>query len=396
MSLAVEHSQTRRRSALLSYGFRPFFLAAGIWAAVALGIWIVILRTGETLPSRFDPLAWHIHEMLFGFVMAAIAGFLLTAIPNWTGRQPVNGAWLGSLVGLWLLGRIACLFSQWLPAWLAISADLAFPVALVTVVAREIIGAKNRRNMPMIMPVTVLGIANLLMHLEVNGVNIPAGLGWRLGLSAILVLVSVIGGRIIPSFTRNWLVAHQVKVPPASHSPIDSLALGTLHAGLFGWAFLPTAWPVGVLLILGSLTNLWRLVRWHGAKATAEPLLLILHIGYAWLCVGAALLGMSILNPAILASAGIHAMTVGAVGTMILAVMTRATRGHTGRPLTSDPATNLIYGCVLAAALVRLAAAVATSGTMSLLTVSAVLWIVAFVLFVARYGVMLLRLPDEC
>ena len=151
---------------MLTQGFRPFFLAAGLWAAAALAVWITMFTTGMALPSRFDPLSWHIHEMLFGFVMAAVAGFLLTAIPNWTRRLPVSGLPLAALAGLWLLGRIACLTSQWFPASIAIAADLAFPVALAAVVAREIIAAKNRRNMPMIMPVVALGIANLLMHLE--------------------------------------------------------------------------------------------------------------------------------------------------------------------------------------------------------------------------------------
>lgn len=394
MNLAAEEARVRHEPAVLTCGFRPFFLAAALWAAAAVAIWIVVLQTGLALPSRFDPLAWHIHEMLFGFVMAAVAGFLLTAIPNWTGRHAVSGASLGFLAGLWLVGRVACLISQMLPLWLVIASDLAFPVALLAIVAREIIAAKNRRNMPMIMPIAVLGIANLLMHLEAAGVAIPTGLGWRLGLAAVLALVSVIGGRIIPSFTRNWLAARQVKDLPAPHGPADRLALGSLHAGLFGWAFLPTASPVGVLLILGAIFNLWRLMRWQGTRTAAEPLLLILHVGYGWLCVGAVVLGLSILTSAVPASAGIHALTVGAIGTMILAVMTRVTRGHTGRQLTSDPATNVLYGCVIAAALTRIAAAFATVWSMPLLIASGCFWIAAFILFITRYSPMLLQPRD--
>jgi uncharacterized protein involved in response to NO len=389
MSLAAGHAQRSQQPALLTQGFRPFFLAAGLWAAAALALWIVMLETGMTLPSRFDALTWHIHEMLFGFVMAAVAGFLLTAIPNWTRRLPVSGVPLGNLAGLWLIGRFACMTSAWYPAWIGIAADLGFPLALAAVVAREIIAAKDRRNMAMILPVVVLGVANLLMHLEANGLGIPAGLGWRLALAAILVLVSVIGGRIIPGFTRNWLSLRKVAELPAKHGLADRLALGSLHAGLFGWAFFPAQPITGALLILAALFNLWRLSRWQGARTMAEPLLLILHAGYGWLAVGAGLLGASMLTSSVPQTAGVHAMTVGAIGTMILAVMTRATRGHTGRPLSADRMTRLLYVCALSAAVLRIAAAFAGPWTMPLLIAAAAFWIAAFVLFLVRYAPML-------
>jgi uncharacterized protein involved in response to NO len=203
MSTATQPPRTRRMPAILTQGFRPFFLVAGTWAIVALAIWIVMLTTGESLPSRFDPLDWHIHEMLFGFVMAAISGFLLTAIPNWTKRLPVRGFPLGVLVGLWLLGRLVCLTSLLVPSWLAVVADLSFPVVLVAVAGREIVAGRNWRSLPMVVPVTVLAIANLLMHLEANGFDRLDGMGWRLGLAAVLILISVVAGRIVPSFTRN-------------------------------------------------------------------------------------------------------------------------------------------------------------------------------------------------
>ena len=262
------------------------FSPPGLWSAVALALWIVMFVTGTAVPSRFDPLTWHIHEMLFGFVMAAIAGFLLTAIPNWTDRLPVSGGPLALLAGLWLLGRIACLVSALVPAWIAVAADLAFPVALVGVVAREIVAGRNWRNLPMVAPVSVLGIANLLMHLEADGVAVPSGLGWRLGLAAVIVLISVVAGRIVPSFTRNWLAKRPGSDLPAGHGWIDRVALGILHAGLIGWAFLPEFRPVGLLLLLGAALNLWRLLRWRGIATTAEPLLLVLHVGYAWLVLG--------------------------------------------------------------------------------------------------------------
>ena len=325
----------------LTLGLRPFFLAAGLWALAAIALWIVMITVGIQLPSRFDPLAWHIHEMLFGFVMASIAGFLMTAIPNWIGRPPVNGALLAVLAGLWLLGRIVCLISCFTRVWLAVVADLSFPALLVAIVAREIVAGRNWRNLPIVAPVAVLGIANLLMHLESDGVAVPAGLGWRLGLSAVIVLISVVGGRIIPSFTRNWLAKRGDHDLPVVHRWIDRAALSTLHTGLFGWAFFPHFRAVGVILLLGAAFNLWRLLRWRGAATFTEPLLFVLHVGYAWLALGAGLLGLSLLDADLPQSAAIHALTVGAIGTMVLAVMTRATRGHTGRALLADRETVL-------------------------------------------------------
>jgi uncharacterized protein involved in response to NO len=384
------HSSDHALPAFLSQGFRPFFLAAGLWSAAALAVWIVMFATGTTVPSRFDPLAWHIHEMLFGFVMAAIAGFLLTAIPNWTGRLPVSGSPLALLAGLWLLGRVACLISALVPPWIAITADLSFPVALIGVAAREIVVGRNWRNLPMVAPVSVLGIANLLMHLEADGVAVPSGLGWRLGLAAVIVLISVMAGRIVPSFTRNWLAKRPGSDLPAGHGWIDRVALGILHAGLVGWAFLPEFRPVGLLLLLGAATNLLRLLRWRGIATTAEPLLLVLHVGYAWLVLGVALLGLAVLGADVPFSAAIHALTAGAIGTMILAVMTRATRGHSGRDLSADRVTVLIYGLVSLAAITRIAAAFGVAWTMPLLIISGCLWISAFAGFVLAYGPMLI------
>lgn len=395
MSIAANGVVRRSAPAFLSFGFRPFFLAAALWAAAALAIWIVMLTTGTSLPSRFDPLAWHIHEMLFGFVMAAIAGFLLTAIPNWTRRLPVTGVTLGLLAGSWLLGRLACLVSALLPAWLAIAADLAFPAFLVSVVARELVAGRNWRNLPMIAPITVLGVANLLTHVEAEDAPVRPGLGWHLALAAILILISVVAGRIVPSFTRNWLAQRGDRDLPAKPGWIDRAALGTLHAGLLGWAFVPAFQPVGWLLLLAAIMNGWRVLRWRGVATRAEPLLLILHVGYGWLVLGVGLLGLATARAAVPESAAIHALTVGAFGTMILAVMTRATRGHTGRALAADGATASIYVLVTLAATTRVVAALVAALSMPLLIASAALWITAFGLFLLRYGLILLRMRRQ-
>ena len=394
MTTVVHRVPARSTPAVLTQGFRPFFLVAGFWSIAALAIWIVVLATGSSLPSRFDPLAWHVHEMIFGFVMAAIAGFLLTAIPNWTRRLPISGLPLALLVGLWLLGRLICLISALIPFWLAAVADLSFPVVLVAIAAREIIAGRNWPNLPMVLPVTVLGIANLLMHLEADGFAVSAGLGWRLGLAAVIILISVVAGRIVPSFTRNWLAKRGASELPSVHGRLDRVALGILHFGLLGWAFDPEARFVGPMLLVGAALNFWRMLRWRGGATSAEPLLMVLHIGYGWLVLGVALLGLTTSGFDVPLSAAIHTLTAGAIGTMVLAVMTRTTLGHTGRTLSADRITGLIYLLVGLAAVVRVAAAFEADWSMPLLIASAGFWIAGYAIFLLCYGPFLL-LPRD-
>jgi len=375
---------------LFTQGFRPFFLAAASWAAIALALWMAMLYAGFPLPSRFAPIDWHIHEMLFGFVMAAVAGFLLTAIPNWTGRLPVKGMPLILLASWWLAGRVACLISAWLPFWLAAAADLAFTGCLLAVAAREIVAAKHWRGLPMTAPVAVLGAANLLMHLEAGPFPDLSGLGWRLGLVATLILISVIGGRIIPSFTRNWQMKRGDSDLPATAGTVDKVALGTLHPAMLAWAFLPESRIVGALLIAAGLIHFVRLARWNGWRTCEEPLLLILHVGYGWMAAGVILLGLQDWTAAISMPGAIHALTAGSIGVMIAAVMTRASRGHTGNPLTADSWTVAIYALVNIAAFLRIVAALALPHS-PLILLSAIAWIAAFCLFVVCYSPMLLR-----
>lgn len=397
MTTASPRVAGERVFALWSLAFRPFFLAASLWSAFALMLWIALFTTGATLPSRFDPLTWHVHAMLFGFVFAAVAGFMLTAIPNWTGRPPIRGGALGALVVVWLLGRIACLISELIPLWLAASVDLAFPLLLCAVVAREITLARNWRNLMMPVPIAVLAIADLMMHLEVASVELPAGLGWRLAIVAIIALITAIAGRIIPAFTRNWLVKRGHSVLPASHGLTDRLALAKLHTGLLGWAFLPASRAVGGLLVLAAMLNLWRLARWRGLATGAEPLLAVLHVGYLWVVLGTILLGASLFTTAVPEAAAIHAFTAGTIGTMVLAVMTRVSRGHTGRSLEADRTTTIIYAAIILAGATRVAASFAVAYSMFLLQISALLWVASFLLFASAYGPILVlpRIDEE-
>jgi len=376
--------------AAFSYGFRPFFLAAGSWASIAIGLWLAMVLGYLRLPTRFDAVAWHVHEMLFGVVLAAVAGFLLTAIASWTGRRPVSGRPLAVLLTLWALGRLACLLSAYLPLWLAAATDMAFPLALLAVVAREIVGGRNWRNLLMLMPIAVFITANLLMHLEIAGVSISGGLGWRLGLAAALQLISIVAGRIIPSFTRNWLIQRGQTRLPVPHGLVDTMAIGVLHGALLLWAFVPGSRAAGWILILAAALNVWRLSRWVGRATLSEPLLFILHVGYAWVALGAALLGFSIASASVPLASALHALTVGAIGTMLLAVMTRVSLGHTGRLLSANRPTVVIYLLINAAALIRVAASWSPETTTVLIVVSGACWILAFGLFEIRYSPMLL------
>ncbi|MHB8744320.1 MAG: NnrS family protein [Sulfuricaulis sp.] len=392
MSAVSEEDRLRRARlpAVLDYAFRPMFLAAGSWAVIALALWLAMFFGYVQLPTRFDPLAWHVHEMLFGFVMAAVAGFLLTAIPNWTGRLPVRGYRLAILAGLWLLGRLACLISADLPAWLAVLADLAFPSALLAVAAREIIAGHNWRNLPMTAPLALFVVADLLMHLESLGFAVPVGLGWRLAVGAPIVLISVIGGRIIPSFTRNWLSKRKSPRLPATPDKLDTAAVALLAAALIAWAFLPDHRVTGSLLIAAALVNAVRLGRWAGMASWPEPLLFILHIGYGWVAVGTALLGLSIFNIGVPVASAIHALTAGATAIMILSVMPRVTLGHTGRELMANRATVAVFVLINAAAIIRVCASWHTEFMTILLLVAGACWIAAFGLFELVYGPMLL------
>lgn len=379
----------RKDTAIWTMAFRPFFLAASLWSAAALVLWIFALTAGLALPSRFAPLDWHVHEMLFGFIPAAIAGFILTAIPNWTSRAPIRGQPLVALVILWIAGRIACFASALLPAWFSVAIDSAFLLALCIVVAREIVVAGNRRNLIMPVPIAVLLIANVLTHLEALGVSVPTGIGRRLGIAAVIFLISVIGGRIIPTFTRNWLSTRGATSLPSPAGRIDVAAIATLAVGLLGWVFFTPSSVSGVILLAAAVLNTFRLARWRGLATTSEPLLAILHIGYLWIAIGAGLLGASALSSLVPEAAAIHALTAGAMGTMVLAVMSRVSLGHTGRSLHADFITSIAYVSVTFATLTRIAAAFLPAYYFPLIAISGVLWIASFLIFAAHYGPML-------
>jgi len=376
--------------AFLSYGFRPFFLGAGIWAFVAMILWVGLLTGQWSFAARYGAVAWHAHEFLFGYVSAVLCGFLLTAIPNWTGRLPLQGMPLLGLFSLWAAGRVAMLLTDRIGSGVAVAIDGLFLVVVSLVILREIVTGRNWRNLPIVLLTSALAAANLLFHAEVLVFSGP-DIAIRIGCAVIVGLIMLVGGRITPSFTRNWLVRNGESRLPVPLSRFDFIALAVAGLALLSWAGLPD-WPVtGYLLLAAAVVQFARLARWAGARTWREPIVLILHVGYGFVPLGALILGASILWPdTITPSGALHAWTTGAIGVMTLAVMTRATRGHTGRAITSTPATTLIYCAIVIAALARIVAPMLASAYLPVLIVSAVAWIAAFGVFVLTYGPMLL------
>ena len=381
----------RSGSAILNYGFRPFFLLAGVSGALLMAVWLAEMSGMLTVPSVFAPLTWHAHEMLFGFTVAVIAGFLLTTIPNWTGRLPLHGRPLLVLVLLWLGGRVAVATSAVIGARTAAAVDLMFLAALLFVVGREILVGKNWRNLPMLAAIGLLLVANALMHAEALDFGTVGASGWRLAVAVATSLIALVGGRIVPSFTRNWLAKRPGGEMPAPFARFDQLTLLATIAALAAWVVLPGASAPTVLLALAAALNLARLCRWQGHRTMSDPLVFILHVGYAWVPLGLGLLAVAQSPEWLPESAAVHGLTAGAVGTMTLAVMTRATRGHTGRPLHADAGTIAVYVLVTIAAFARIAASMWPALYPPLLWTAGVAWIAAFGGFAVLYGPMLLK-----
>lgn len=371
---------------VLSAGFRPFFLAAGLWAAIAVPLWVVVYAGSARVPTILSPAIWHAHEMVFGFAAATVAGFMLTAIPNWTGRMPLQGWTLGSLVLLWAVGRLGVLLSGIIGADPGAVLDLAFPVVFLSVVAREIIVGRNWRNLPIVVALAILLLGNALVHLQALGITETALAGNRLGIATLLMLISLVGGRIIPSFTRNWLAKNHPSIrPPAPFGGYDRAVLAATLVTLLVWTMAPDSQATPWLCLVIGVMHGVRLARWQGLATWREPLVLVLHVGYGWLGLGFCLLGLNALVSWLPETAALHALTVGTIGTMTLAVMTRATLGHSGRTLTAGPGTTLIYALVTAAALCRLLAPIAGAHYVAVLWLSAICWSMAFGLFVLLY-----------
>jgi uncharacterized protein involved in response to NO len=388
--MAIPRTRPGHYPALFSYGFRPFFLLGALYGGAAILFWLPLFYGSLATSSAFAPVDWHVHEMLFGYLAAIVTGFLLTAIPNWTGRLPLQGFPLLVLVLLWLVGRVAVFFSAIVDWRLAMLADCAFLLAVAAATGREIVAGRNWRNLKVLGPVFVLLGANAAFHAEAH-FDGASDVSRRLGIGAAIVLIMIVGGRIVPSFTRNWLVRENPGRLPAPLGRFDVAAIAVSVVAIATWAFYPLHPASGVLLIAAALVNAVRLLRWVGDRAWREPLVLVLHLAFAFVPVGFTLNGLAALLPdTALQAAGLHAFGAGAIGCMTLAVMTRATLGHTGHALTATAGTCVLYGAVMAAAALRIAAAFVAANE-TLLLVSAGAWAGAFLGYAALFGGMLVR-----
>jgi uncharacterized protein involved in response to NO len=370
----------------LSVGFRPFFLLAAGWAAVAIPLWLAMFGGGAEVPTALPPVIWHVHEMVYGYGAAVVAGFLLTAIPNWTGRMPLQGRPLAGLALLWLVGRVAVFFSAWTSSTIAAVLDLAFPTVFLGVILREILAGRNWRNLPMVGALALLLLGNLLVHLEAARVAATADIGNRLGVATLLMLINLVGGRIVPSFTRNWLARQRPEVlSPVSFGLIDRVALALVALTLLCWVLIPDSSTAPWIEVAGGLTVLVRLIRWRGEATWREPLVWVLHLSYGWVAIGFLLLGLNGWLAILPETTALHALTAGAIGTMTLAVMTRASLGHTGRPLTAGTGTTAIYLLITAASVLRLVAPLGAP-YVAVLWLSAAAWSGAFGMFVLLFA----------
>jgi len=374
---------------LFSYGFRPFFLGAGLMAIAAMVLWILALTMGLEIGGSYGALHWHAHEMLFGFAPAVVAGFLLTAVPNWTGRLPVSGRPLMMLFGLWLAGRLVLLQPDLIGVEIATVIDSLFLPALLIICAREIVAGRKWKDLKVLMVLTFLSVANVGFHVTTL-IGEHGGLTQRLAVSAYVILIMIIGGRIIPSFSRNWLNQHGATRFPIPFNSFDTVAIVAGAVALGGWTLLPESHLTGLLALVAFGLHVARLVRWRGHAVFAEKLLFILHLAYGFVPLG--FLAIALGSEGYLATNSVlHVMTVGAISAMMLAVMTRATRGHTGRVLAASRTTTLSYVAILLAALLRPAADLLPDYTMEFYSGAGFFWIAAFTLFVFEYGPMLAR-----
>lgn len=373
-------------------GFRPFFLLAALEAAVAVPWWLALWAGALPPPAWLSPMLWHAHEMVFGFVAAAAAGFLLTAVPTWTGSRPIAGAPLAALAALWLAGRVAMALAGALPLALVAALDVAFLAALAVVVARPILSARQARNAGVPLVLAALAAVNAATQLDALG--IAPGLGARVlhgGVDLAVVLITLIGGRIVPSFTANALRRSGSAAAVHSRPALDRAALVAVVAYAVLDVALPRTLASGALALAAGLAVAARMSGWQTRRTLADPLLWSLHLGYAWVALGLIAVGLADLSGAIPWTIGLHALTAGAIGTMVLAVMTRVPLGHTGRPLAAPRAATAAYLLVSAGALARTAGALAFPDAYSgVLLVAALLWSGAYAVFVARYAPILL------
>ncbi len=366
-------------------GFRPFFLAAGVFAVLLMALWLLVLR-GSLALGELSPLVWHGHEMLFGFAVAVIAGFLLTAAQNWTGIPMLSGRPLAALFLLWLAGRLGFLVPGLPVEWVAL-VDLAFLPVVALVLAVPIIKARQLNNAPFPVMLLVLASANALVHLDALGWTDTAGLGLHLAAYVVVTMMVVMGGRVIPSFTDNKLHTRARR-----WKTIEILAPVATVGALLAALVAPYSPVTALFAAIAAAVHGIRLAGWYTPKFWSVPLLWILHLGYAWIALGFALLALSAAGISTAAVSSLHAFTAGGIGVLTLGMMARVSLGHTGRLLEPAPLMTRAFVAINLAALLRVALPLLFPGVYAQsMTAAGLLWMAAFGLFVWVYAPMLLR-----
>lgn len=370
--------------ALWRNGFRPFYLLASVFAALSIALWA--LQVGGLLVRPYlSGSLWHAHEMLFGFALAVVVGFLFTAGRNWSNQPTPTGAMLAAFAVLWLAGRVLVL-TPW--GWAAAVVNTAFPLAAASALAVPFLASNNRRNYFFVGLLLLMAAAVAAVHLtQLHLVALPSWLGVQIGLDVVLFIMSVMGGRVIPMFTNNG-------VPGANatrHAVIEKTALGLVLVLMLADALQVRGAPMAVLLVILAGAHLARWLLWQPWKTVRTPLVWVLHVAYLWIPVHLALrcaAGFGLVAPSI----AVHALTVGAVGGLIIGMMTRTARGHTGRALHADGVDVACYGLVLAAAVCRVAVpSLVPAAALHATLVSAALWSAGFGLYALRYWPVLTR-----
>jgi uncharacterized protein involved in response to NO len=371
--------------ALFALGFRPFFLAAGVYAVLLMGLWLAVLQGSLSLGALPSPI-WHGHEMLFGFAVAVIAGFLLTAAQNWTGIPMPSGRPLAALFLLWLAGRLGFLLPG-LPAGLVALVDLSFLPLLALALALPIHRAKQLHNYPFPILLLALTAANALVHLQALGWTSTARLGLYLATYVVVAIMVVMGGRVIASFTDNKLGTRARRWPLIERLVLP-ITLGALLAALIA----PDSLVTALLTAITATVHAVRLTGWYTRKYWAVPLLWILHLGYAWITLGFVLLALSAAGMGAAAVSALHAFTAGGIGVLTLGMMARVSLGHTGRLLEPAPVMTLAFVAINLAALVRVLLPLFFPAAHAPgMAMAGLLWMAAFGVFVVVYAPKLLR-----
>jgi uncharacterized protein involved in response to NO len=373
-----------RRFALFALGFRPFYLLASVFAALSVPLWALQFSGLLAHPYLSGPL-WHAHEMLFGFTLAVIVGFLFTAGRNWTNLPTPTGWKLGALAALWVAARVLVLTPF---ATAAAVVNVAFPLAAAVSLAIPFVKAKSKRNYFFVGLLGLLSVAAAFVHLAQLGVaRAPAWLGIRVGLDVVLFIIGVMGGRVIPMFTANGVPGTH----PTRRPYIEKAALGSVLALLAADILGLKGTSLAVVAFFACAAHAWRWSLWQPWKTLRVPLVWVLHAAYLWIPIHLALRGAGEIG-LVAPSLATHALTVGAVGGLIIGMMTRTARGHTARPLSADRYETACYLFVLLAALVRVALPIVAPGlTLDAVLGSAALWSAGFGLYAVRYWPILSR-----